>query len=67
MDGVCELRRCVKKLGFVGVRQLPRLWGVPPNDRRYYPIYAECIELGVPLCLTRRLLLYENAKSVFGL
>ncbi|MFW2388781.1 MAG: amidohydrolase family protein [Polyangiales bacterium] len=51
MDGVRELRRCVKELGFVGVRQLPWLWGLPPNDRRYYPIYAECIELEVPFCL----------------
>lgn len=23
----------------------------PPDDRRYYPVYAECIELGVPFCL----------------
>jgi predicted TIM-barrel fold metal-dependent hydrolase len=51
MDGVRELRRCVKELGFVGVRQLPWLWGLPPNDRRYYPIYAECIELDIPFCL----------------
>ncbi|MFX8481514.1 amidohydrolase family protein, partial [Acinetobacter baumannii] len=26
------------------------LWGLPPNDRRYYPLYAECVELGVPFC-----------------
>jgi predicted TIM-barrel fold metal-dependent hydrolase len=51
MDAVRELRRCVKELGFVAVRQLPWLWGLPPNDRRYYPIYAECVELGVPFCL----------------
>ncbi len=51
MEAVRELRRCVKELGFVGVRQLPWLWGLPPDDRRYYPIYAECIELGIPFCL----------------
>ena len=51
MDAVRELRRCVRELGFVGVRQLPWLWGLPPNDRRYYPIYAECIELDVAFCL----------------
>lgn len=51
MDAVRELRRCVRELGFVGVRQLPWLWGLPPNDRRYYPIYAECVELDVPFCL----------------
>jgi hypothetical protein len=51
MDAVRELRRCVKELGFVGVRVLPWLWGLPPNDRRYYPIYAECVELDVVFCL----------------
>ncbi len=51
MAAVRELRRCVKELGFVGLRILPWLWGLPPDDRRYYPLYAECCELGVPFCL----------------
>lgn len=51
MDAVRELRRCVKELGFVGLRVLPWLWKLPPNDRRYYPLYAECVNLGVPFCL----------------
>lgn len=24
--------------------------GLPPNDRRYYPLFAECVDLGVPFC-----------------
>lgn len=51
MHAVRELRRCVRELGFRGVRVLPWLWRLPPTDRRYYPIYAECVELGVPFCL----------------
>lgn len=51
MDGVRELRRCVRQLGFKGLRQLPWLWQLPPDDRRYYPLYAECIELDIPFCL----------------
>ncbi len=51
MDAVRELRRAVKQLGFRALRLLPWLWGLPPNDRRYYPLYAECIELGIPFCL----------------
>jgi uncharacterized protein len=47
---VRELRRCVTDLGFKGLRVVPWLWGWPPNDRRYYPLYAECVELGVPFC-----------------
>jgi len=51
MDAVRELRRCVRELGFVALRIVPWLWGWPPDDRRYYPLYAECIELDVPFCL----------------
>jgi predicted TIM-barrel fold metal-dependent hydrolase len=47
---VRELRHCVSELGFKGLRVVPWLWGLPPNDRRYYPLYAECVELGVPFC-----------------
>jgi len=51
MVAVRELRRAVNDLGFRGLRLLPWLWGLPPDDRRYYPLYAECVELGVPFCL----------------
>jgi predicted TIM-barrel fold metal-dependent hydrolase len=51
MKAVRELRRCVRELGFRGLRIVPWLWGLPPDDRRYYPLYAECIELDVPFCL----------------
>ena len=50
MDAVRELRRCVRELGFVGLRIVPWLWDFPPTDRRYYPLFAECIELGIPFC-----------------
>lgn len=48
MEAVRELRRCVTELGFKGLRVIPWLWGVPPTDRRLYPLYAECVALGVP-------------------
>jgi predicted TIM-barrel fold metal-dependent hydrolase len=51
MEAVRELRRSVKERGLRGLRMLPWLWKLPPNDRRYYPLYAECVELGVPFCL----------------
>jgi predicted TIM-barrel fold metal-dependent hydrolase len=50
MAAVRELRRCVAELGFKGLRVVPWAWGWPPNDRRYYPLYATCVELGVPFC-----------------
>jgi predicted TIM-barrel fold metal-dependent hydrolase len=50
MGAVREIRRWVDGERFVGVRFVPWLWDLPPNDRRYYPVYAACIELGVPFC-----------------
>jgi predicted TIM-barrel fold metal-dependent hydrolase len=50
MAAVRELRRCVTELGFKGLRVIPWLWDAPPTDRRYYPLYAACVELGVPFC-----------------
>jgi predicted TIM-barrel fold metal-dependent hydrolase len=50
MDGVRELRHRVKQDGFKGLRVLPWLWGFPPDDRRYYPLFAECCELDIPFC-----------------
>lgn len=50
MDAVRELRRCVRDLGFKALRVLPWLWRLPPDDRRYYPLYAECCELDITFC-----------------
>lgn len=50
MKAVRELRRWLGDRRFVGVRVVPWLWDLPPNDRRYYPIYAACIDAGVPFC-----------------
>jgi uncharacterized protein len=50
MEAVRSLRRCVRDLGFRGLRMLPWLWETPPTDRRFYPLYAACVELGVPFC-----------------
>jgi uncharacterized protein len=48
VQAVRELRRCVTELGFRGLRVVPWLWELPPTDRRYYPLFAACVELGVP-------------------
>jgi predicted TIM-barrel fold metal-dependent hydrolase len=50
MAAIRELRRCVSELGFKGLRVIPWLWEAPPTDRRFYPLYAACIELGIPFC-----------------
>ena len=50
-SAVEEVRRYVTELGFVGIRVVPWLWELPPDDRRYYPVYSECVEQDVPFCL----------------
>ncbi len=50
MAAVREIRRCVEELGFKAIRMLPWLWEVPPTDRRFYPVYTACCELGIPFC-----------------
>ncbi len=50
MDAVRDIRRCVEELRFKAIRVLPWLWEVPPTDRRFYPVYAACCDLGVPFC-----------------
>ena len=48
MEAVREIRRCVEELGFKAIRILPWLWSLPPTDRRFYPVYVACCEMGVP-------------------
>lgn len=35
--------------GLVGIHITPSPWGVAPNDRWYYPLYAKCVDLGLAL------------------
>lgn len=50
MEAVREIRHWVDGKRFVGVRLVPWLWDLPPNHRLYYPVYAACVEAGVPFC-----------------
>lgn len=49
MKGVKELEIAVKEYGFVGAHLHPYGYGKPVNCRDYYPFYAKCVELDVPL------------------
>lgn len=48
MEAVRELRRAVETHGFRGLKLLPFLYDRPPNDAIYYPLYATCVDLGIP-------------------
>jgi len=50
MEAVRELRRCVNELGFRALRIVQWLWNLPATDRRYYPLFSECVNLNIPVC-----------------
>ena len=45
-----DLERAVE-LGFVGVHAYPHWFRLPPDAPRWYPIYAKCCELDLPVML----------------
>ena len=49
MRAVRELERLVREDGAMGIRVSPLYTCIPANDRRYYPLYAKCVELDVPV------------------
>tara|TARA_Y100000588_G_scaffold372879_1_gene446026 strand:- start:1153 stop:2046 length:894 start_codon:yes stop_codon:yes gene_type:complete len=51
MRAVRELERLVKEEGADGFRVSPLYNGLEASDRRYYPLYAKCCELGIPVRL----------------
>ncbi len=49
MNGVRELEAAVKEHGFKGAHVHAYGFGIPINDAMFYPFYAKCAELGVPV------------------
>lgn len=49
MTWIDKLERAVKEYGFVGAHVYPHWFGEPPDSRIFYPFYAKCAELGVPI------------------
>jgi len=52
MEAVRKLERAVKDYDFKAVNMAAFRVQKPYNDKVYYPIYAKCIELGVPVRMT---------------
>ena len=51
MGAVREVDRAVSELGLRGIVFEPGFLGISPIDRRCYPVYARCAQLGVPVGL----------------
>lgn len=47
MASVRLVQEAYEDHGVVGVHLTPSPWGMPPNHKWFYPIYAKCTELGL--------------------
>ena len=52
MDGVRALEHAVTELGAIAATTFPAGVQVPIDDKRYYPLYAKCVELDIPIFVT---------------
>ena len=51
MAGVRALEHAVKDLGFIGAHFYPHWFELAPDHAKWYPFYAKCVELDVPVQL----------------
>jgi hypothetical protein len=49
--GLRELQHAVDELGFVGAHLYPHWFGLAPDHAKYYPYYAKCAELDIPIMM----------------
>jgi len=51
MRGVRELEKAVREWGFIGAHYYPHWFELAPDHARWYPFYAKCVELDIPVQL----------------
>ena len=49
MDGGRELENAVRNMGFIGAHLYPHWFELAPDHAKYYPFYAKCCELDIPI------------------
>ena len=52
MNGIRDLEKSVKSQGMRGAAIDPYLAQIYVNDAKYYPVYAKCCELDIPIIIT---------------
>jgi hypothetical protein len=51
MDGLRAFEDAVRGMGFIGAHAYPHWFETPPDHARWYPFYAKCVELDIPVQL----------------
>ncbi|OGA56565.1 MAG: hypothetical protein A3G81_01075 [Betaproteobacteria bacterium RIFCSPLOWO2_12_FULL_65_14] len=49
MSGVRAFERAVRDYGFIGAHMYPHWFELAPDHARWYPFYAKCVELDIPV------------------
>ncbi|MFQ5826726.1 MAG: amidohydrolase family protein [Dehalococcoidia bacterium] len=48
-ESLQEMDKAIKEYGFKYIYVHPQGFGLPPNDRRYYPAYTKALEYDIPI------------------
>jgi predicted TIM-barrel fold metal-dependent hydrolase len=63
--GLKELDKAVHEYGFVGAHLYPHWFGEAPDAAIYYPYYARCAELGIPIMMqVGQCLVYQQDRRL---
>jgi len=65
-EAVRELERSVKDLGLHGLAVRPFMHKIRADDSRYFPLYAKCTELGVPVWIHTSINFTHTSPLDFG-
>ena len=61
-----SLEKCVREMGFRGLKLYPTYQHFFPNQREVYPLYEKAVELGVPVMFHTGSSIYKNSKLKYG-
>ncbi|MFP6870817.1 MAG: amidohydrolase family protein, partial [Nitrospinota bacterium] len=66
MEGVRALEHAIKEMGFIGAHLYPHWFRMEPDHRKYYPFYAKCVELDIPVLLHTSTNLTRTKLAEYG-
>ena len=65
MEGVREFEGGIRDYGFIGGHLYPHWFEKPPDAAQYYPFYAKCCELDVPIMMqVGQCLVYQQDRRL---
>ena len=60
------LEKCVKKMGFKGLKLYPSYQHFFPNQKDIYPLYEKSVDLGIPIMFHTGSSIYKNSKLKYA-